>query len=157
MRTWRFNKAREHCVLERRSCVSDLQFPDLLPSLFWVWSIEWMASRAVAHLLSLFALFEQPAAFTPLRGMPNDPVDVDPNGVNNAANSLFVIAFSAPLGLLWVWLSKRKHGAQQRGEVRSRLPPCSALAFYVFYVHHGFLRYAEGMTSLEVFTLGYFW
>jgi POT family proton-dependent oligopeptide transporter len=34
-------------------------------------------------------------------------VKVDPNGVNNAANSLFVIIFAPLIGLAWIWMSKK--------------------------------------------------
>ncbi|RYZ75538.1 MAG: MFS transporter, partial [Proteobacteria bacterium] len=35
-------------------------------------------------------------------------VKVDPNGVNNSANSLFVILFAALIAMVWIWLGKRK-------------------------------------------------
>jgi POT family proton-dependent oligopeptide transporter len=35
-------------------------------------------------------------------------MEFNPNGVNNAANSLFVIIFAPLLGLLWIWMAKRK-------------------------------------------------
>ena len=33
---------------------------------------------------------------------------MDPNVVNNTSNALFVILFSPLIGLLWIWLSKKK-------------------------------------------------
>ena len=35
-------------------------------------------------------------------------VELSPNGVNNSANSLFVIGFAALVGLVWLWMAKRK-------------------------------------------------
>ena len=35
-------------------------------------------------------------------------ITLSPNGVNNSANSLFVIAFAALVGIIWLWLNKRK-------------------------------------------------
>ncbi len=81
-------------------------------------------------------------------------ITFNPNGVNNAANSLFVIIFAPLLGLLWVWLSKRK--AEPNTVVKFGLGFLFlSLAFYVFYASR-FFATVEGMTSLEIFTLAYF-
>jgi POT family proton-dependent oligopeptide transporter len=81
-------------------------------------------------------------------------VKLDPNGVNNAANSLFVIIFAPILGLLWVWLSKRNK--EPNTVIKFGLGFLFlALAFYTFYATR-FFADADGMTSLEIFTLAYF-
>lgn len=81
-------------------------------------------------------------------------VKLDPNGVNNAANSLFVIIFAPLLGLLWVWLSKRNK--EPNTVIKFGLGFLFlALAFYTFYATR-FFADANGMTSLEIFTLAYF-
>jgi proton-dependent oligopeptide transporter, POT family len=81
-------------------------------------------------------------------------VKLDPNGVNNAANSLFVIIFAPILGLLWVWLSKRNK--EPNTVIKFGLGFLFlALAFYTFYATR-FFAGADGMTSLEIFTLAYF-
>ncbi len=81
-------------------------------------------------------------------------VQLDPNGVNNSANALFVIIFAPLLGLLWVWLSKRK--IEPNTVVKFGLGFIFlALAFYTFYTTR-FFADANGMTSLEMFTLAYF-
>lgn len=96
--------------------------------------------------LSLFALNNLTADFFGLA--------IDPNVINNSSNSLFVIAFSAPLGLLWFWLSARK--MEPNSVVKFGLGFLFlALAFYVFYATI-FFADADGITSLEVFTLAYF-
>ncbi len=80
-------------------------------------------------------------------------IPLDPNGVNNSANSFFVIAFAALLGLLWVWLDKRK------------LEPNTVLkfglaflflagGFYVFYTAR-FFTDGNGVSSLTLFTFGW--
>jgi POT family proton-dependent oligopeptide transporter len=79
---------------------------------------------------------------------------LDPNGVNNAANSLFVIMFAPLLGLLWLWLNRRK--IEPNTVVKFGLGFLFlALAFYVFY-YTRFFANAQGITSLNVFTLAYF-
>ena len=96
--------------------------------------------------LSLFALNNLRHS---LLGIP-----MDPNVINNSSNSLFVIIFAPLLGILWVWLSKRK------------LEPSSVVKFGLgfFLLGLAFMVFAwtrmfatpDGMTSLDVFTLGYF-
>ena len=108
--------------------------------------VFWAFFEQSGGSLSLFALSNlKPSLF----GFP-----IDPNGVNNSANSLFVIAFSAPVGLLWLWLSKRK--AEPNSVIKFGLGfVLLALAFYIFYATIYFAN-PEGITSLEVFTLAYF-
>jgi POT family proton-dependent oligopeptide transporter len=80
-------------------------------------------------------------------------VAFDPNGVNNASNSLFVIIFAPLIGLLWLWLSKRKF--EPNTVVKFGLGFLFlALAFYTFYTTRFFAN-TEGITSLEVFTIAY--
>jgi POT family proton-dependent oligopeptide transporter len=96
--------------------------------------------------LSLFALNNLKADFF---GLP-----IDPNVVNNSSNSLFVIIFSAPLGIFWLWLNKRK--LEPNSVVKFGLGfLLLAIAFYTFYATI-FFADADGITSLEVFTLAYF-
>ena len=77
-----------------------------------------------------------------------------PTQVNNSANSIFVILFAAPVGLLWVWLSKRK------------FEPNTVVKFGLGFLFLGFanmvyfsLRYfigPDGLSSLNIFALAYF-
>ncbi len=77
---------------------------------------------------------------------------MDPNEINNSANSLFVIAFSPLFGLLWLWMSKKK--LEPNTVVKFGLGFLFlAIAFYVFYYTRFFA--INGMTSLNVFTLAY--
>lgn len=81
-------------------------------------------------------------------------VKLDPNGVNNAANSLFVIIFAPLLGLLWVWMNAKR--AEPNTVVKFGLGFLFlALAFYVFYSTRFFAN-EQGITSLDIFTLAYF-
>lgn len=81
-------------------------------------------------------------------------VNLDPNGVNNSSNSLFVICFAALLGLLWMWLSKR--GLEPNTLVKFGLGFLFlAGGFYVFY-YTQFLADANGITPLGFFTFGWF-
>lgn len=81
-------------------------------------------------------------------------ITFDPNGVNNASNSLFVIIFAPILGILWIWLSNRKK--EPNTVVKFGLGFLFlALAFYTFYATRYFAT-VDGMTSLEIFTIAYF-
>jgi POT family proton-dependent oligopeptide transporter len=81
-------------------------------------------------------------------------VPLDPNGVNNSANSFFVIAFAALVGLVWLWMSKRK--IEPNTVVKFGLGFLFlAGGFYVFY-YTKFFADANGVTSLDLFTFGWF-
>jgi POT family proton-dependent oligopeptide transporter len=79
--------------------------------------------------------------------------EINPNIVNNTSNSLFVIIFSPILGLLWLAMAKRK--IEPNTVVKFGLGFLFlAAAFYVFY-YTKFFADAEGLTSLNIFTLAY--
>ena len=80
-------------------------------------------------------------------------VTVDPNGINNAANSFFVIAFAALLGMVWLWMNKKK--IEPNTMVKFGLAFLFlAGGFYIFY-YTKFFANLDGLTSLELFTFGW--
>jgi POT family proton-dependent oligopeptide transporter len=81
-------------------------------------------------------------------------ITVDPNGVNNAANSLFVIAFAPILGIIWVALSKKK--SEPNTMVKFSLGFFFLGAAFLTLYATIFVADSNGMTSLDVFTLAYF-
>lgn len=81
-------------------------------------------------------------------------IKLDPNGVNNAANSLFVIAFAALIGIVWLWLAKRRK--EPNTVVKFGLGFLFlAGGFWVFY-YTGQFATPDGKTSLGLFTFGWF-
>ena len=81
-------------------------------------------------------------------------IKLDPNGVNNSANSLFVIAFAGIVGLVWIWMSKRK--IEPNTIVKFGLGFLFlAGGFWIFY-YTKFFAGADGRTSLDLFTIGWF-
>ncbi len=81
-------------------------------------------------------------------------VTLSPNGVNNSANSFFVIAFAALVGLVWLWLSKRK--IEPNTSIKFGLAFLFlAGGFWIFY-YTKFFADASGRTSLDLFTFGWF-
>ena len=81
-------------------------------------------------------------------------VTLSPNGVNNSANSLFVIGFAALVGLVWLWLAKRK--IEPNTIIKFGLAFLFlAGGFWIFY-YTKFFADDLGRTSLGVFTFGWF-
>lgn len=79
---------------------------------------------------------------------------VDPNVVNNSSNTLFVIILSPLIGLLWLWLAKRKLEPNTIIKFGIGFLFLGA-SFYIFYLTKFFAN-AEGITSLNLFTFAYF-
>jgi POT family proton-dependent oligopeptide transporter len=107
-----------------------------------------------------WAIFEQAGGSLSLFAANNlgdkllGSVTLDPNGVNNAANSLFVILFAPIVGLLWVWMAGKK--LEPNTVIKFGLGFIFlGLAFYIFYACR-FFATPEALASLDVFTLGYF-
>ncbi|MES2617251.1 MAG: peptide MFS transporter [Bacteroidota bacterium] len=80
-------------------------------------------------------------------------IPADPNGVNNAANSLFVIIFAPLLGLVWIWMSRKKIEPNTVVKFGLGFLFLSG-AFFVFYATR-FFADANGITSLDIFTAAY--
>lgn len=120
--------------------------------------------KLIAALIFIFfsiffwAFFEQSGGSLSLFALNNLNdnllgIKIDPNIVNNSSNSLFVIAFSWLLGLLWVWMSKRK--IEPNYGIKFSLGFIFlALAFFIFYFNRYFAG-SDGKTSLNVFTSAY--
>ncbi len=80
-------------------------------------------------------------------------IHLDPNGVNNSANSVFVVIFAALVGIVWIWMAKRK--IEPNTIVKFGLGFLFlAGGFWVFY-YTKFFAGADGKTSLDVFTMGW--
>lgn len=121
--------------------------------------------RIVAALLFMFfsiffwAFFEQSGGSLSLfaaNNLGNEVLGIplDPNGVNNSANSLFVITFATLLGVLWIWMNKRK--IEPNTVVKFGLAFLFlAAGFYIFY-YTKFFSNENGVTSLGLFTFGWF-
>lgn len=79
---------------------------------------------------------------------------IDPNAVNNSSNTLFVIILSPIIGLLWLWLAKKKLEPNTLIKFGIGFLFLSA-SFYIFY-YTRFFANSKGITSLNVFTFAYF-
>lgn len=114
--------------------------------IFIVFSIVfWAFFEQSGGSLSLFA--KDNLSFN-LLGM-----NIDPNVVNNSSNSFFIIVFSPLIGLLWLWLAKRK--LEPNTVIKFGLGFLFlAASFYIFYSTR-FFADDKGVTSLNVFTFAY--
>lgn len=123
---------------ERKKMIAAMVF--IIFSIFF-----WAFFEQSGGSLSLFALYNLNNSFM--------GVTMDPNVVNNSANSVFVIIFSIVIGLLWIWMAKRK--IEPNSVVKFGLGFLFlAGAFYTFYSTR-FFAGDDGKTSLEIFTLAY--
>jgi len=134
-----FYEMRHYDMVAKKKLIAALIFI-VFSILFWAFFEQSGGS------LSLFALSNLHHS---LLGIP-----MDPNVVNNSANSIFVILFAAPIGVIWIWLAKKK--IEPSASVKFGIGfLLLGLAFYVFKSTIYFATEA-GLTSLEIFTIGYF-
>jgi POT family proton-dependent oligopeptide transporter len=78
---------------------------------------------------------------------------LDPNGVNNSANSLFVILFATLFGLMWIWLNRHKIEPNSINKFGLAFLFLGG-GFYIFYLTR-FTSNPEGVASLDLFTMGW--
>ena len=108
--------------------------------------VFWALYEQAGGSLSIFALNN-------LRHVLFGFIPMDPNVVNNGANALFIILFAPLLGLLWIWLGKRK--LEPNSVVKFGLGfLLLGAAFYIFY-STVFFATTDGLTSMNVFVLAY--
>jgi POT family proton-dependent oligopeptide transporter len=134
-----FYEMRQFTAAENKKLIAALIFI-FFSIIFWAFFEQSGGS------LSLFALNNLNDSLMGIEG-------VDPNVVNNTANSVFVIAFSALLGLVWIWMAKKK--IEPNTVIKFGLGFLFlSLAFYVFYATK-FFAGPDGKTSLDIFTVAY--
>ena len=129
---------REFSVAENKRLIAAMIF--IVFSIFF-----WAFFEQSGGSLSLFAAYHLD---NQVLGM-----SLDPNGVNNSANSLFVIAFAALVGLIWIALSKRK--LEPNSTVKFGLGFLFLGAGFLVFYYCRFLATDAGIISLNVFTLGW--
>jgi len=79
---------------------------------------------------------------------------IDPNMINNSSGALFIVLCSSPLGMLWIWMAKKK--VEPNTVVKFGMGfLLLAIGFYLFYFTRFFAN-ESGQTSLNIFTLGWF-
>lgn len=138
--------ALAYLVYEMSKCTKE-QVSKLMAALvFIVFSIFFWAffeqSGGSLSLVARYHVTDQIAGIT-----------LDPNEVNNTANSLFVILLSPVFGLIWLGLAQKK--AEPNTVVKFGLGFLFlAAAFYVFHTLIGSSS-PEGVSSLTIFAMAY--
>ncbi|MHC8949920.1 peptide MFS transporter [Sphingobacterium hungaricum] len=116
------------------------------------------AMALILFSILFFAIFEQAGGSLALFANNNLHSDllffsIDPNVVNNGANSLFVIILSPLLGLLWLAMARKK--VEPNMVIKFGLGFLFlGLAYYIFFSTR-FFADESGKSSLSVFTLAY--
>ncbi|NUY82522.1 peptide MFS transporter [Flavobacterium sp. MAH-1] len=123
-----------------------------------------MQKKLVAAFVFIFfyfvfnAIFEQSGGSLSLFAKDNLSYDLlgfymDPNVINNSSNSFFVIVFSPLVGLLWLWMARKRMEPNTIIKFGIGFILLSA-SFYLFY-YTRFFANAKGIASLNVFTFAY--
>lgn len=136
-----------YLIYEMRKLSKDENNKLIAALVFIVFSIVfWAIFEQAGGSLSLYAAEHLNKNLAGING-------VDPNIINNSANSLFVILFAPLVGLLWLWMSRRK--VEPNGVVKFGIAfLLLGLGFYIFYGGQ-FFSSVPGMASLNIFTSGY--
>lgn len=114
----------------------------------------WAALVFIIFSIIFWGIYEQSGGSLSIFAANNlnkDLLGLDPNGVNNSGGAFFIIFLAPLIGLLWIWLNKRK------------IEPNTIIKFGLgfillglgYYVLFGtkFFANAQGITSLNIFTI----
>jgi POT family proton-dependent oligopeptide transporter len=114
----------------------------------------WAALVFIMFSIVFWGIYEQSGGSLSIFAAQNlnkDLFGLDPNGVNNSGGAFFIIFLAPLVGLLWIWLSKR------------RLEPNTLIKFGLGFIFLGLGYYVlfatrffadlQGVTSLNIFTI----
>ncbi len=114
----------------------------------------WAALVFIIFSILFWGIYEQSGGSLSIFAANNlnkDLLGLDPNGVNNSGGAFFIIFLAPIIGLLWIWLSKR------------RLEPNTIIKFGLGFIFLGLGYYVlfatrffadlQGVTSLNIFTI----
>lgn len=114
----------------------------------------WAALIFILFSILFWGIYEQSGGSLSIfaaKNLNKDLFGLDPNGVNNSGGAFFIIFLAPLLGLLWIWMSKRK------------IEPNTIIKFGLGFIFLGLGYYVlfatrlfadlQGITSLNFFTL----
>ncbi|WP_312078233.1 peptide MFS transporter [Chryseobacterium sp.] len=114
----------------------------------------WAALIFILFSILFWGIYEQSGGSLSIfaaKNLNKDLFGLDPNGVNNSGGAFFIIFLAPLLGLLWIWMSKRK------------IEPNTIIKFGLGFIFLGMGYYVlfatrlfadlQGITSLNFFTL----
>ncbi|MCP1299558.1 peptide MFS transporter [Chryseobacterium sp. S0630] len=114
----------------------------------------WAALVFIIFSIIFWGIYEQSGGSLSIfaaKNLNKDLLGLDPNGVNNSGGAFFIIFLAPLIGLLWIWLNKRK------------IEPNTIIKFGLGFIFLGLGYYVlfatrlfadlQGITSLNFFTL----
>lgn len=114
----------------------------------------WAALVFIIFSILFWGIYEQSGGSLSIfaaKNLNKDLLGLDPNGVNNSGGAFFIIFLAPLIGLLWIWLNKRK------------IEPNTLVKFGLGFIFLGIGYYIlfatrlfadlQGITSLNFFTL----
>ncbi|MEJ5048394.1 peptide MFS transporter [Chryseobacterium culicis] len=114
----------------------------------------WAALVFIIFSIIFWGIYEQSGGSLSIfaaKNLNKDLFGLDPNGVNNSGGAFFIIFLAPIIGLLWIWLNKRK------------IEPNTLIKFGLGFIFLGLGYYVlfatrlfadlQGITSLNFFTL----
>ncbi|WP_080778147.1 peptide MFS transporter [Chryseobacterium phocaeense] len=114
----------------------------------------WAALIFIIFSILFWGIYEQSGGSLSIfaaKNLNKDLLGLDPNGVNNSGGAFFIIFLAPLIGLLWLWLSKRK--IEPNTVVKFGLGFIFlGLGYYVLFATRLFAD-LQGITSLNFFTL----
>lgn len=117
----------------------------------------WAALVFIIFSIIFWGIYEQSGGSMSIfaaKNLNKDLLGLDPNGVNNSGGAFFVLLIAVPIGLLWIWLNKRK--LEPNTLIKFGLGFIFlALGFYTLYATK-FFASEGGITSLRFFTIALF-
>jgi POT family proton-dependent oligopeptide transporter len=114
----------------------------------------WAALVFIIFSILFWGIYEQSGGSLSIfaaKNLNKDLLGLDPNGVNNSGGAFFIIFLAPLIGLLWIWLNKRK--IEPNTIVKFGLGFIFlGLGYYVLFATRLFAD-LQGITSLNFFTL----
>ncbi|UKB84806.1 peptide MFS transporter [Chryseobacterium sp. MEBOG06] len=114
----------------------------------------WAALVFIIFSIVFWGIYEQSGGSLSIfaaKNLNKDLFGLDPNGVNNSGGAFFIIFLAPLIGLLWIWLNKRK------------IEPNTIIKFGLGFIFLGLGYYVlfatrlfadlQGITSLNFFTI----
>jgi POT family proton-dependent oligopeptide transporter len=114
----------------------------------------WAALVFILFSILFWGIYEQSGGSLSIfaaKNLNKDLLGLDPNGVNNSGGAFFIIFLAPLIGLLWIWLNKRK--IEPNTIIKFGLGFIFlGLGYYVLFATKLFAN-LQGITSLNFFTI----
>ncbi len=114
----------------------------------------WAALVFILFSILFWGIYEQSGGSLSIfaaKNLNKDLLGLDPNGINNSGGAFFIIFLAPLIGLLWIWLNKRK--IEPNTIIKFGLGFIFlGLGYYILFATRFFAN-LQGITSLNFFTI----